>query len=377
VEGLASSARVVEYEEASDGSLVEELARVIWERDRATRTARAAGFPPQDMPVFETARVFWAKVVENARNGAVLGGVPALADAAARQFPGNVVFVRHRSSGDPFVVHPPSELEQPPERPSESRMLLGDAVFAKRGGVELVLVPAGKLWMGSREHEAERYDYLPDHLAALGGNPEAPRHEVELADFHLARTPVTNAQYREFLEHHERPGWVREPEHWAKHGFDQDQQPVVGVSWRDARAYCEWAGLVLPTEAQWEHACRAGTETRFHPGDREEDLARVGWYSRNSGVRLHAVGELEPNAWGLFDMHGNVWEWCLDAREPYATRARHGDGLRGTPVGSAHRACRGGSWHNDARCARSAFRGASHPAWRSERVGFRPARLRA
>jgi formylglycine-generating enzyme required for sulfatase activity len=183
---------------------------------------------------------------------------------------------------------------------------------------------------------------------------------------------VTNAQYREYMK--ARPG-VREPEHWGDRQLNQDDQPVVGVSWHEAQAYCEWAGLVLPTEAQWEHACRAGTTTRYHSGDAEEDLSRVGWYGGNSDSRLHAVGEKEANAWGLHDMHGNVWEWCRDAHEPYTTSARKSDGLRREPEGDADRVIRGGGWSYDARSARAACRSRLHPDYRNEHVGFRPAQV--
>ena len=105
---------------------------------------------------------------------------------------------------------------------------------------------------------------------------------------------------------------VQEPEYWGNDKFNQPKQPVVGVSWHDAKRYCAWAGLRLPSEAEWEYACRAGTTTRYHSGDGETDLDRVGWYKKNAGSRLHPVGEKEPNGFGLYDMHGNVYEWCED-----------------------------------------------------------------
>ncbi|MCH9685237.1 MAG: SUMF1/EgtB/PvdO family nonheme iron enzyme, partial [Deltaproteobacteria bacterium] len=191
-------------------------------------------------------------------------------------------------------------------------------VVAPRGGVELVRIPGGTFLMGSPETEEGRR-----------GN-ERPQHKVTLADFYLAPTPVTNAQYRRFLE--AKPA-APKPEYWGDRKYNQDQQPVVGVSWDEATAYCEWAGLKLPTEAQWEYACRAGRATRYYSGNSEADLARVGWYDGNSEDRLHAVGELEPNDFGLCDMHGNLWEWCADALESYTTSARDGDGLRKEPVG--------------------------------------------
>jgi formylglycine-generating enzyme required for sulfatase activity len=181
---------------------------------------------------------------------------------------------------------------------------------------------------------------------------------------------VTNAQYREYLEANR---GVTEPEYWADQEYNQPQQPVVGVSWHEAKAYCAWAGLQLPTEAQWEYACRAGTTTRYCTGDTEQDLAKVGWYSGNSGMRLHAVRELEPNGWGVYDVHGNVREWCNDASGDYTTEPRAGDALRHEPVGGARRVMRGGHFGDVARFARSAFRFALEPGRRWFGVGFRPA----
>ncbi|MEX1367081.1 MAG: SUMF1/EgtB/PvdO family nonheme iron enzyme [Nannocystaceae bacterium] len=234
---------------------------------------------------------------------------------------------------------------------------------APRGGVELVEIPGGTFLMGSADGDEMTWD------------DEKPQHAVTLESFLLARTPVTNAQYRKFLEDPERPQGVQGPEHWGDRNYNQDEQPVVGVSWNDAQAYCAWAGLVLPTEAQWEYACRAGTTTRFSSGDTEEDLAKVGWYKGNSGGQLHAVGELEPNEFGLFDMHGNVREWCEDDWVGSYEKAEHrlGDGLRVKPVGAASRVIRGGFFGNTVRLARSAFRNRFAPGGRWNSVGFRPA----
>ncbi len=237
------------------------------------------------------------------------------------------------------------------------------SVLAPSGGVQLVQIPGARFLMGS-----------PD---GVGHGDERPQHEVELAAFYMAPTPVTNAQYREYLEAN--PDAPR-PEYWGDREYNRDEQPVVGVSWQEAMVYCEWAGLTLPTEAQWEYACRAGTETAYYSGDGEDDLKRVGWYARNSEARLHGVGELEPNGWGLYDMHGNVWEWCMDGRPGpgnYAscktTSPEPGHGLRLKPEGNAYRIIRGGSWISGADYARSAYRIGSRPGVRdSFVVGFRP-----
>jgi len=227
-------------------------------------------------------------------------------------------------------------------------------------GVELVLVAGGRFLMGSPEGEERRYD------------DEGPQHEVELGAFWLARTPVTNGQYREYMKANPK---VKEPDRWGNRRYNRDEQPVVGVSWEEAKAYCTWARLRLPTEAQWEYACRAGTMTRYCSGDTKEDLKKVGWYVDNSRDRLHAVSQLESNAWGLFDMHGNVYEWCEDTWVDSYEGAIHrpGDGLRVESVSGPNRVIRGGDFGNMARGARSAFRSKYGPNYSFERLGFRPA----
>ncbi|MDF1799779.1 MAG: SUMF1/EgtB/PvdO family nonheme iron enzyme, partial [Planctomycetota bacterium] len=171
--------------------------------------------------------------------------------------------------------------------------------IAQRGGYELVRIPGEEFLMGSSEQEAGRF---PN---------EGPEHTVVVPDFYLGIHPVTNQEYARFLK--ENPS-AREPKFWGDGRFNKPVQPVVGVSWDEANAYCVWAGLVLPSEAQWEYACRAGSTGPYHPpyGSEEVDLAKVGWFDENSEGRLHAVGELAPNKFGLYDMHGNVWEWCQD-----------------------------------------------------------------
>lgn len=231
-----------------------------------------------------------------------------------------------------------------------------------RGNVELVWIPGGSFMMGSPDGE--------------GYDDERPRHRVALEGFYLARTPVTNASYAMFLTAHPKHA---KPEYWARVGFNQSNQPVVGISWQDAAAFCTWAGLTLPSEAQWEYACRAGTHTRYWSGDDVTALARVGWYGANSGDRLHAVAELPANPWGLHDIHGNVWEWCLDGSpnsrySSYTEPVRPGDGLRRQPVTGARRVVRGGCFDDSADVARSACRVGSLDVVRSRNLGFRPAR---
>ena len=164
------------------------------------------------------------------------------------------------------------------------------------------------------------------------------------------------------------------PEYWADRRFNQPRQPVVGVSWENAQRYAEWAGLRLPSEAEWEYACRAGTQTRYYTGDTEKELDRAGWYDENSGDKLHPVGEKEPNGFGLYDMHGSVLEWVEDDwHENYDGAPEDGRAWIDEPRG-AYRVIRGGSWNLNARFCRSATRDNYAPGLRDGLVGFRLAR---
>lgn len=226
-----------------------------------------------------------------------------------------------------------------------------------RGGIELIRVPGGRARLGSTASElGHRLD-------------EAPVHEVELDDFYIAPTPVTNADYARYLRcNPDAPI----PRYWSDRRFNQPEQPVVGVSWAEAEAYCEWAGLALPTEAQWEHACRAGATTRFCAGDNEAELARVGWYVSNAETKLHVVRIRDPNALGLFDMHGNVREWCRDEFGSYQVAPRPGDGLRHPPREDGSRVHRGGSFRDSAEELRCAARRQALASYRLDALGFRP-----
>jgi len=162
-------------------------------------------------------------------------------------------------------------------------------------------------------------------------------------------------------------------------GFPQaDDHPVLNVSWNDATAFCQWlskkqnAGYGLPTEAQWEYACRAGTTTLWHCEDSDTTLQEHAWFVGNADGKTHPVGQLKPNAWGLYDMHGNVWEWCEDWYGPdYYAQSLLRD-PSGPTTGSS-RVCRGGCYLISARRCRSANRYHCSPNARSFNFGFRVA----
>ncbi len=234
-----------------------------------------------------------------------------------------------------------------------------ETIINAADGYELVLIPGGSFTMGSPEDEDGRYRI------------ESPQHLVQVPAFFMGRYPVTNAQYQKFLQANPN---LTEPEYWSDRKYNQSQQPVVGVSWKDALAYARWAGLRLPSEAEWEYACRAGTTTRYYTGDGEKDLDQAGWYSANSGRSLRSVGEKVPNDFGLYDMHGNVWEWVEDGW--------HGD-YEGAPTdgrawldnaSGTGRVVRGGSWDFGAGYCRSASRGGYRPGGRNDGLGFRLSR---
>jgi formylglycine-generating enzyme required for sulfatase activity len=197
----------------------------------------------------------------------------------------------------------------------------------------------------------------------MGGGPDA--HRVTLTKpFWLGRTEVTQAQWKAVMGGN--------PSH-----FKGDDRPVETVSWADSIAYCRkltererTAGRLptdyvytLPTEAQWEYACKAGTT-----GEYADILDDMVWYLANSGNQTHPVGQKRANAWGLYDMHGNVWEWCLEWSGAYPG----GDVTdpSGPSSGSVH-ICRGGSWRDSASFWRFASRDLGAPVDRSASLGFR------
>ncbi len=219
---------------------------------------------------------------------------------------------------------------------------------------------------------------------------EAPRHRVRLAQpFYLGVTPVTQAQYRAMaagcLTALQRLDGNKGEDPSASKG---DDRPVEQVDFQDAEVVAAWltesglleaAGLppstlaCLPTEAQWEYACRAGTETEYWNGDGAAALAEVGWFDGNSGKKTQPVAWKPANEFGLHDMHGNVWEWCRDAWNEAAYRDCP-DGVIDpceSDSKSTDRVLRGGSWNGTARLCRSAVRLRLRAGFRIGVNGFR------
>lgn len=218
-------------------------------------------------------------------------------------------------------------------------------------GMQMLWCPPGEFLMGSPEDEEDRYQ-------------NENQVQVHISQgFWLARTLVTQGQWQELMGSN--------PSEF-KGSMDL---PVEQVSWHDAVEFCDKLNDVerlpsgyhyaLPTEAQWEYACRAGEKEPYSGGS----LGEVGWYIHNSDGKTHEVGQKKPNAWGLYDMHGNVYEWCADWYE---------ETLKGgvDPVGPSSgevRVFRGGSWGFDAFLCRAADRVRLDPGLRHNYLGFRPA----
>ncbi|MCB1813027.1 MAG: SUMF1/EgtB/PvdO family nonheme iron enzyme, partial [Candidatus Competibacteraceae bacterium] len=241
----------------------------------------------------------------------------------------------------------------------------------------LVYLPGGRFNMGDSQ--------------GIGGDDEKPVHEVTLDAFALGCTPVTVGDYLRFVEATDQhaPEWLEEgsqyhidtgtDDHYSKAGVSRENldHPIVGVSWDDAQAYCDWLSeqtgeqYTLPTEAEWEYACRSGSEAAYCFGDDESELADYAWYGENSQNKTQPIGTRKANAWGLYDMHGNVWEWVYDWYESYSQSAQSNPS---GPAEGSNRVFRGGGWINDADYCRSAVRGRSDPGGRSSGLGFRVAR---
>jgi formylglycine-generating enzyme required for sulfatase activity len=304
-------------------------------------------------PQPRVARPVWAAVV----GVAALGGIAAMLllrpggdgpAPAAR-------FAPARSDAPPETKNPePAPVVATPSRPAEAP----PRSFTNTLGMMMLPMMPGDFLMGSPETDP---DALPD---------EKPQHLVKITrPFYLAACEVTNRQFRTFVE---RTGYRTEAErsglggqfydpktkelaHDPQRNFRSpisgrvagEDEPVVQVTWSDAKAFCDWLSKEenrpyrLPTEAEWEYACRAGTTTRWCTGDDPAMVDAFAWTIENAGKYLHSVGTKRANSWGLHDMHGNAWEWCEDWFGPYAPESQNDPA--GPPAGQK-KTLRGGSW---------------------------------
>lgn len=257
-------------------------------------------------------------------------------------------------------------------------------------------IPPGRFWMGAPEEETKGLAKDDDEVGWFAA--EHPRHQVVITrGFWLFDTPCTQALWEAVMG--DNPS-----------RFKSSDRPVEQVSWNEVQDFMSrinaripGLALSLPTEAQWEHACRAGTETALYNGPIEilgqnnaPALDPIAWYGGNSGVDFelpegedsslwpekqyrhskagtHPVGKKRPNPWGLYDMLGNVWEWCVDGWRAYGSGPEIDP--RGPMDAGAGRVIRGGSWSDYARNCRSAYRDRGGPGFRYSPLGFRCARV--
>lgn len=219
-------------------------------------------------------------------------------------------------------------------------------------------IPAGMITMGSPLTEFDR-------------DSDETQHQVTLSQFKMSKYEVTFEQYDAFC-------LATKREKPADEGWGRGKRPVINVSWDDATAFAKWMGCRLPTEAEWEYACRAGSKTHFNTGNNlTTDQANYnGNYPYNNNAKgicrekTLEVGNFAPNAWGLFDMHGNVWEWCSDRYGEYpSTALTNPKGL--SEAEGFKRVIRGGSWYYSADECRSAYRNYDPPIRHDDGIGFR------
>ena len=310
--------------------------------------------------------------------------IPTLENYLTKKVPQAVV----KDRGNP-------DLEQTPERRGK---IVGSVVLSKAGGgdtddviesktlrglkLKRIVAKGKSFTMGSPESEKGRFDNETEHTVRFS------------RDFYMGVTHVTRGQFAAFVKATEyktegeadgKGGWAwdgkeakQDPKYtWRSPGFFEqgDDHPVVQVSWNDARAFCKWLSekdgreYRLPTESEWEYACRAGTQTAYYFGNDEEKLGDYAWYKENSGSTTHAVAGKKVNAWNLYDMHGNAWQWCSD---------KYGDYPKGEvtdPQGSSgegsFRVRRGGGWLYSPRLCRAASRDWFVPTFRDDYLGFR------
>lgn len=314
----------------------------------------------------------------------------------------NVGVKKAGGAGYPSIEHlaEGSAEAQEAQRAYVERSGLPLEVVLPKSGIQLRLIPAGTVEMGSPKGELGR------------GDNELQYKSVISSSFYIAKYPITQKQWRTVmgatLEKSPIARFMKksnlmnnvldtDPSEFKDSG---DDAPVESVTWFDAEKFlkrlCDFEDLergcfTLPTEGQWEYACRAGTSTRFYSGDSEEDLDKVAWYAnpRSPALRTQPVGKKLPNAFGLYDMHGNVWEWCYDWYGVYAideVEKYKGESLLESggfdytegavkdykgPKNGQHKMTKGGSWTiNDHGC-RSADRSKGSPTNRSAFLGFR------
>ena len=215
---------------------------------------------------------------------------------------------------------------------------------------------------------SSRFDFcpIPAGTFLMGCENEGPVHQVTISrNFYMGKYPVTQTQWEAVMGTN-------------PSNFTEADRPVEQVSWDDCQEFIKRLNAVgkgtfrLPTEAEWEYACRAGSSGIFCFGDDESQLGDYAWYSVNSGSQTQPVGKKKPNAWGLHDMHGNVWEWCQGLYDDYGAGSQTDpQGPLSTSLPFPVRVFRGGCWRGNAGFAASAHRGGRGPGYKNSILGFR------
>jgi formylglycine-generating enzyme required for sulfatase activity len=246
-----------------------------------------------------------------------------------------------------------AELKMPEVKKPED--IVSGNEFTNSLGMKFVYIKPGTFMMGSPVNEKDR-------------DNDETQHQVTLTKgYYIGVTEVTQGQWKGVMGNN--------PSSFSNCG---DDCPVEKVSWNDVQEFISRLNSKegtnkyrLPTEAEWEYACRAGGSTRFTFGDSDSELGNYAWYRSNSDSKTHPVASLKSNAWGLYDMHGNVWEWVFDLYEDYSP-----DSVIGPTELSrdSERVFRGGSWYYRLSYERSAYRYKYSPFYRSKDLGFRLAR---
>ncbi len=224
--------------------------------------------------------------------------------------------------------------------------------------IEWVRIPGGSFYMGSPDSEPERYEW------------EGPRHMVSVNPFVMSQYCVTFELYDLFCD----TIGIKKPD---DNGWGRGNRPVVNVSWHEARAFAKWMNCRLPTEAEWEYACRAGTTTPFYTGNNlttgeanYNGNRPYNGYSKGAFLNKTApVGSYPSNPWGLYDMHGNVWEWCEDCFDEHF----YSQSPQDNPICSVGtlKVVRGGGWRNNAGHSRSSRRSGCKSDFKNYALGFR------
>ena len=291
-------------------------------------------------------------------------------------------------AADPSVVPPVSWLLKPVETPdadatTEAEMKpYTQKIIGTDAKFDMVPIRGGKFLMGSPESEADRKE------------DEGPQFEAEVEPFWMGKCEVTWEEYELWgmgLDKQFRKVTGAKTTEWdtladaitmptkpyadMSFGMGKERMPAISMTQLGAKMYCKWLSAKtgyyyrLPTEAEWEYACRAGTKTAFSFGDDPAAMDDYGWHYGNSDDKYHKVGQKKPNPWGLYDMHGNVAEWVLDQYTPDGYKQSAGKAVKNPlelPTKIDPRVVRGGSWFDDADRARSAARMCSTKDWKAQ-----------